>query len=169
MRNLDSILKSRDITLPAKVHLVKTMVFLGVMYGCKSWTIKNGPKNWCFRIVVLEKTLVSPLDSKEIKPVNPNGNQPSIFTGRTEAEAETPILWPDAKSRLIWKDPDAEKDWGQEKRATEDEMVGWHHRLNEYEFKQAPGVCSRTGRPDMLQCMGSQRVGHDWATELNWV
>ena len=100
------------------------------------------PKNWYFQIVVLEKTLESPLDSKEIKPINPKGNQPWIFIGRTDAEAEALILWPpDAKSPLIGKDLDPGKDWGQEEKgATEDEMVGWHHRLSGHEFKQAPGV-----------------------------
>ena len=99
------------------------------------------PKNWCFWTVVLEKTLKSPLDNKEIKPVNPKGNQPWLFIGRTDGEAEALILWPpDAKSRLIGKDPDSGKDWGQEEKgATEDEMVGWHHRLNGHEFKQTPG------------------------------
>ena len=93
-------------------------------------------KNWCFRIV-LEKTLESPLDSKEIEPVNPKGNQPWVFTGRTDAEAAVPILWPpDMKSWLIWKDPDAGKDWRQEEKGmTEEEMVGWHHRLNGHEFE----------------------------------
>ena len=90
--------------------------------------------------MVLEKILESPLDSKEIKPVNPKGNQPWIFIGRTDAEAETPVLWPpDAKNWLIGKDPDAGNDWRQEKGMTEDEMVGWHHRLNGHEFEQAPG------------------------------
>ena len=90
--------------------------------------------------MVLEKT-ESPSDSKEIKPVNPKGNQPWIFFGRTDAEAEAPVLWPpDAKSRLMEKDPDAGKDWGQEEKGTtEDEMVGWHHRLNGHEFEQASG------------------------------
>ena len=95
-------------------------------------------KNWCFRTVVLEKTLESPLDCKEIKPVNPKGSQSWIFTGGTDAEAL--VLWPpDVKNRLIRKDCDAGKDWGQEKRATEDEMVAWHHRLNGHEFEQTPG------------------------------
>ena len=90
---------------------------------------------------MLEKTLESLLDCKEIKPVNPKGNQPWIFIGRTDAEAETPILWlPDAKNQLIGKDPDAGKDWRQEEKGTtEDEMVGWHHQLSEHEFKQIPG------------------------------
>ena len=91
------------------------------------------PKSWWFQTVVLEKTLENPLDSKEIKPVNPKGNQPRVFIGRTDAEAEAPILWPpDVKSRLIGKDPDAGRDWGQEEKgATEDEMAGWHHQLND--------------------------------------
>ena len=109
LSNLDSILKSRDITLPTKVHLVKAMVFPVVMHRCElhykeSWAWKN----WCFWTVVLEKTFESPLDSKEIQPVHPKGNQSWIFIGRTGAEAETPIIWPpDVKSWLITKDPDA--------------------------------------------------------------
>ena len=96
------------------------------------------PKNWCFWSAVLEKILESPLGCKEIKPVNPKGNQSWIFIGRTDAEAEAPILWsPDAKSWLIGKDPDYGKDWGQEeKRMTEDETVGWHHWLNGHKFEQ---------------------------------
>ena len=95
---------------------------------------------WCFWTVVLEKTPESPLDCKEIKPVNPKGNQPWIYIGRTDAEAEAPILWPpDAKNQLIGKDPNAGKDWGQEeKRVTEDEMAGWDHWLNGHEFEQTP-------------------------------
>ena len=132
MTNLDSILKSRDIILPTKVHLVKAMAFPVVMYGCESWNIKKAER-WSIDALelVLEKTLESPLDYKEIQPVHPKGNQPWIFIGQTDAEAETPILWPpDAKNRLIWKDPDAGKDWRQEEKGTtEDEMVGWYHRL----------------------------------------
>ena len=118
MRNLDSILKSRDIALLTKVHVVKAVVFPVVTYRCESWTIKKAE---CWRIdafwtVVLEKTLESPLDIKEIKPVNPKGNQPWIFIGGTDAEAEAAIHWPlDAKSLLIGKDTDAGKDWRQEK------------------------------------------------------
>ena len=100
------------------------------------------PKNWCFWIVVLEMTLESPLDCKEIQPIHPKGNQSWIFIGRTDDEAETPILWPpDVKSWLFWKDPDAGKDWGQEEKGTtEDEMVGWYHRLNGHGFGWTPGV-----------------------------
>ena len=113
MTNLDSILKSRDITLLTKVHQVKALVFPVVMYRHWELNYKEGwvPKNCCFWTVVLEKSLKSSLNSKEIKPVNPKINQPLIFIGRTDAEAETPVLWPpDAKSWLIGKDPDAGKD-----------------------------------------------------------
>ena len=114
MTNLDSILKSRNITLPTMVFLVKAMVFPVVMYGCECWDYKESwvPKNWCSWTVVLEKTLESLLDGKEIQPVHPKGNQSWIFTGRTDAEAETPIPQPpDAKNRLTGKDLDAGKDW----------------------------------------------------------
>ena len=115
------ILKSRDITLPTKVCIIKTIAFPVVTYGCESWTIKEGwaSKNWCFQTMELQKTLESPLGWKEIKPVNPKGNRPWIFTGRTDAEAEAPILWPpDAKSWLTGKHPDAGKDWRQEEKGT---------------------------------------------------
>ena len=138
MTNLDNRLKSRDITLPTKVRLVKAMVFPVVMHGCegctgKSWVLKN----WCLWTVVLEKTCESPWDSKEIKEVNPKGKRSCIVIGRTDAKAETPILWlPDVKNWLIGKDPDAGDDWRQEQKGTtEDEMVGWHHRLNGQEFE----------------------------------
>ena len=137
MTNLDSIFKSRDITLPTKVCLVKAMVFPVVMYGCESWTVKKAvSKNWCFWTVVLEKTLESPLDCKEIQPVHPKGDQSWMFIGRTDVEAWTPTLWPpDAKSWLMWKNPDAGRDWGQEEKGTtEDETVRWHHGLNRHEF-----------------------------------
>ena len=115
----------------------------------ESW----GPKNWCFWTMALEKTLESHLDCKKIQPISPERNQSWIFTGRTNAEAETPILWPpDGKNRLIGKDADAGKDWRrEEKGSTEDEMVGWHHRLNEHEFEQAPGVGDGQGS---LACCG---------------
>ena len=129
----------------------------------EDWILKNR----CFWFVVLEKTLESPLDSQVIKPVNPKGNQPWIFIGRTDAEAEAPILWPPAvNSQLTEKDPDVGKDWGQnEKGTTENEMFGWHHWLNGHEFEQTPGD-SEGQKPGMLQFMGSQRVGPDLATEL---
>ena len=125
----------------------------------EGWALKN----WRLRIVVLEKILESPWDSKEIKPVNPKGNQPWIFIGRTDAEA--PILWPpDAKSRLFGKDPDAGKDWKQEEKGvTEDEMVGWHQWLNGHEFEQTPGG---SGGQGSLACCSpwDHRVGRDWTT-----
>ena len=126
------------------------------------------PKNGCFWSVVLEKTLESPLNCKEIQPVHPKGNQSWIFTGRTDAEAEAPILWPpDEKNWLIGKDLDAGKDWRlEEKGMTEDEMVGWHHWLNGNEFES--GSWWWTGRPGVLRSMGLQSVGREWATELNW-
>ena len=136
--NLDSILKSRDITLMANVHIVKAMVFPIVIW---MWELDDkeawAPKNWCFLNVLLEKTLESPLDCKEIQPIHPKGNKPWIFIGRTDAEAEAPTLSPpDVKSWLIRKDPDAGKDWRQEEKGTtEDEMVGCHHWLNPYEFE----------------------------------
>ena len=149
MTNLDSILKSRDTTLLTKVCLVKAMVFfcshvwMWELDHKESWAVKN----WCFWTVVLEKTLESPLDCKEIQPVNPKGNQSWIFIGRTDAEA--PILWPpDVKNWLLGKDPDAGKDWRQEEKGTtEAEMVGWHHRLNGHEFEQALGVGDGQGSP----------------------
>ena len=120
--------------------------------------------------VVLEKTLTSPLGCKEIQPVNPIGNQSWIFIGRTDVEAEAPIVWPpDAKSWLLGKNPDAWKDWRWEKKVmTEDEMVGWHHRLNGLEFVQAPGVGDEQGRLVCCCLSLSQRVRHDWTTELDW-
>ena len=127
------------------------------------------PKNWCFWTMVLEKTLESPLDCKEIQPVHPKGNRSWIFIGRTDVKAEMPIFSPrDVKNWLVWKDLDAGKDWRQkEKGMTEDEMAGWHHRL-----WTCVWVNSRswwwTGRPGVLQFMGSQRVRQDWVTELNW-
>ena len=130
----------------------------------ESWV----PKNWCFWTLVLEKTLESPLDCKEIQPVHPKGDQSWVFIGRTDAEAETPKLWPlDAKNCLTGKDPDAGRDWGQEEKGTtEYEMVGWHCQLNGHEFKQAPGVGDGQGSLGAA-VHGVAEVGHDWATELN--
>ena len=130
--------KSRDITLSTKVCLVKSYAFssshiwMWELDHKESWV----PKNWCFWTVVLEKTLESPLDCKEIQPVHPKGDQSWVFIGRTDAKAETPMLWPPhAKNWLIWKNPDAGKDWRQEKGTIEEEMVGWHHQLNGHEFE----------------------------------
>ena len=133
MTNLDSILKKQRHYFVNKgpssqgYGFSSSHVWVWELDYKESWALKN----WCFWTVVLEKTLESPLDSKEIQPVHPKGNQSWIFIGRTDVEAETPILWPaDTKNWLIWKDPDAGKDWGQEEKGmTEDEMVGWHHQL----------------------------------------
>ena len=155
--------------MPTKVHLVKAMIFPVVMYGCElgceeSWA----PKNWCFWTVVLEKTLESPLDSKEIQPVLPKGNQSWIFIGRTVTEAETTILRPPhVKNWLIWKDPGVGKDWRQEEKGTtEDEMVGWHHQHDGYKFEWALGVVDGQGSLVCCSPNGSQRVRHNWVTEL---
>ena len=125
------------------------------------------PKNWCFSTVVLEKTLESPFDCKEIKPLNPKGNQSRIFIGRTDAKAEAPILWPpDVKSQLVRKDPDAGKDWRQEeKEMTEDEMVGWHHRLNGLESEQALGDGKGQGSLVCCNPKGCKELGYDWVNE----
>ena len=126
-------------------------------------------KNWCFRTVVLEKTLESPLDYKEIKLVNPKGNQSWIFIGRTDAKA--PTLWsPDAKNWLIRKDPDAGKNWRQEKRMTEDKTVRWHHQLKRHEFEQAPGVGD--GQGSLVCCSPWGHKESDMMSdqvELNWI
>ena len=134
---------------------------MDVRVGLESWVLKN----WWFWTVVLEKTLESPLGCKEIQPVHPKGDQSWVFIGRTDAEVETPVLWPlDAKSWLIGKDPDARKDWGQEERGTtEDEMVGWHHQLNGHEFGWTLGVGDGQGG---LACCGSW--GCKATEQLNW-
>ena len=165
MTNLDSVLKRSDIALLSKIHIVKTMAFPVVIYGCESWTTKKAVsqttdvfKLWCW------KRLLSPLDSKEIEAVNPKGNQPWIFTGRTDAEVEVSILWPsDAKSQLLGKHLDAGKDWRQkEKWVAEDEMVRQHHWLNGHEFEPSQGV-----KENGLACCspGAQRVVYDLVTE----
>ena len=131
----------------------------------ESWA----PENWCFWTVVLEKTLESPLDCKEIQPVHPKGNQSWVFTGRTGAEAETPILWqPHAKSWLTGKDPDAGKDWRQEEKGTtEDEMVGWHHQLSGHEFEWTLGVGD--GQGGLVCCSPWGRKESDTTEWLNWM
>ena len=161
-----------------KPHQLKTQSFFPFLLqlSCPVWMWELDykaswvPKNWRFWTVVLKKTLESPLDCKEIQPVHPKGDQSWIFIGRTDAEAETPILWPpDAKNWLIWKDPDAEKDWRwEEKGTTEDEMFRRHHRLNGCEFWVSSRSWWWTGKPGLLQSTGLQRVGQDWATEVKW-
>ena len=137
-------------------HLLKAVLSL---FSKSNLTIES---KWCFWTVVLEKTLESPLDSKEIQPVNPNGNQSWIFTGRTDAEAEAQILWPsDAKNWLIGKDTDAGEDWRQEEKwVTEDETVGWHHWLDGHESEQTAGDSEGQG---ILVCCSPR--GHNLATE----
>ena len=170
MTNLDSILKSRDITLPAKVHLVKTMVFPVVMYGCvweldykERWALKN----WRFWTVVLEKTLESPLDYKEIQPVHPKGNQSWIFTGRKDwCWNWNSIIWPpNVKNWLILKYSSAGKNWRQEEKAiSEDEMVRWRHWFSGHEFEQAPGVGDGQGS---LACCSPW--GHKESDMTEWL
>ena len=167
MTNLDGILKSRDITLQVKVHVVKAMFFPIIMYGCETWTIKKAEhqrtdafKLWCWK---------SPLDYKEFKPVHPKGNQPWIFIVRSGDETEASILWlHDAKNWIIGKNPNGRKDLGQEEKgATEDEMVEWHHWLNGHEFEQTQGDSEGHGS---LVCCSSRgcRVGHDLATKQHY-
>ena len=169
MTNLDSILQSRDITLPTNVRLVKAMVFPVVVWMWEldykeSWALKK----WYFWTAVLGKALESPLDCKEKKPVHPKGNQSWIFIGRTDAVAETPILWPpDAKNWLIVKDLDAGKDWRQEEKGTtEDDVIRWHHQLNGHEFEQAPGVADRQGSLASCSPWGLKEL--DMTEQLNW-
>ena len=129
------------------------------------------PKNWCFWTVVLEKTLESPLDCKEIQLLHPKGDQSWMFIGRTDAEAKTPVLWlPHVKSWLIGKDSDAGRDWGA---GGEGDDRGWDGQMASPSWQTWVWVNSGrwwwTGRPGVLWFMGSQRVGHDWETELNWI
>ena len=168
MTKLDSILKSRDITLPTKIRLLRAMVFPVVMYGCKSWTIKKAEHRridvfevWCWR-----RLLRVPLDCKEIQPVHPKGDQSWVVIGRTDAEAETPVLWPPhSKSWLIGKDPDAGKDWGQEEKGTmEDEVVGWHHKLNGRGF----GGLRELLIDREAWCAVVHRVAKSWTQLSNW-
>ena len=176
MTSLDSIFKSRDITLPKKGLSSQNYGFSS-SYVC-TWELDYKEssllKNWCFWTVVLEKTLESPLDCKKIQPVHPKGNQSWIFIGRTDAEVETPILWPpDAKNWLIWKDPDAGKDWRwEEKGTTEDEIVGWHHQLNGHaaaaaaaSLQSCPTLCDPTDSSPP----GSAIPGILQARTLEWV
>ena len=167
MTNLDSILKSREITLWAKVLIVRhgfssSHVWMWELDCKESWALKN----WCFWAVVLEKTLESPLDCKETKPVNPKRNQPWIFIGRTGVEA--PILWPpDVKNWLIGKDPDARKDWIQEEQeTTEDEMIGWYFQLYGHEFEQVLGVGDEQGSLACCSPWGHKEL--DMTEWLSW-
>ena len=169
MTNLDSLLKSRDYFANKGPS--------SQSYGFSSshvwmWELdcekSRGPKNWCFWTVVLEKTLESPLDSKEIQPVHPKGDQAWVFIGRIDVEAATPILWPpDVKSWLIWKDPDAGKDWGQEEKGmTEDEMVGWPHQLSGHGFGWTLGAGDEQG--SLVCCSSWGHKESDTTEPLNW-
>ena len=174
MTNLDSMLKSRHksrhIMLLTKIRLVKAIVLPVVMYGCESWTIKKA-EHWrtdAFELQCWRRLFQSPLDCKEIQPVHPEGDQSWVFIRRTDAEAETPVLWPpNAKSWLIGKDPDAGKDWEQEEKGTtEDEMVGWHHQLDGHGFVWTLGVGDREWG---LACCNSRgRKESDTTEGLNW-
>ena len=170
MTDLESILKSRDITLPTKFPLGKAVAFSSSHVWMWKLDYKESwePKNWCFWTVVLEKTLESPLDCKEINTVNPKGNQSWIFIGRTDAEAETPVFWPpDAKNWFIGKGPVSGKDWRQEEKGmTAGEMVGWHHQLDGDEFEQAPGVGDDQGILVYCSPWGCKEM--DMTEWLNW-
>ena len=171
MTILDSILKIRDITLSTKVHLVKAIVFPVVMYGCESWTVKKAEhwridafELWCWR-----RLLRVPWTARRSNQSHPKGDQSWVFIGRTDVEAETPVLWPpDTKSWLTGKDPDAGKDWGQEEKGTkEDEMVGWHHRLKGHGFGWTVGAGDGQGG---LACYSSWGCKESDTTEwLNWL
>ena len=174
MTNLDSILKSRDITLPAKIRLVKAMVFPVVMYGCESWTIKKAEhwridafELWCWR------RLESPLDCKEIQPVHPKGDQSWVFIGRTDAEAETPILWPthanSCQELTYWTRPWCWEGLRSGGEGDDRGWDGWMASLTPWAWVWVNyGSLWWTGRPGVLQFTGTQRVRHNWVTELNW-
>ena len=168
MTKLDSMLKSRDIVNKGLSSqgfgFSSSHAWMWELGYKESWT----PKNRCFWTVVLEKTLESPLDYREIKPVNPKGNWPSIFIGRTDAEAEARILClPEVKNWLVGKDPDAGKDWAQEEKGTtEGEMVGWHHWLEGHEFEQALGVGNGQGSLVCYSPWGCKES--DTTEQINW-
>ena len=165
MTNLDSILESRDITLPTKVCLVKAMVFPVVMYGCER---KLSTEELMLLNCGVGEDSWESLGLQGVKLIHPKGNQSWIFIGRTDAKAEAPILWPsDAKHWLIGKDPDSGKDWRQEEKGTtEDEMVGWHPQLYGREFEQAPGVGDEQG--SLVSCSPWGCKESDTTEWLNW-
>ena len=172
MTNLDSTLKIGDITLPTKVCLIKAMVFPVVMYGWESWTVKKA-ECWrieCFWTVVLEKTLESTLNCKEIQPVHPKGNQSSVFVGRTDAEAEILVLWPP-----MGRTDSLEKTWCWERLKAGGEGDDrrwdcWMTSLTQWTWVWVnSGSWWWTGRPGVLRFIGLQRVGHDWTSKLNWL
>ena len=166
MTNLDSTLKSRDNKGPSSQSygFSSSHVWMWELDHRESWALRN----WCFWTVVLEKALESPLDCKDIKPVNPKRYESWIFMGRTAAEAEAPIIWPpDSKNWVIGQDPDAGNDWRQEKKGTtEDEMVGWHHWPDGHEFEQALGVGD--GQGNLVCCSPWGRKESNMTEWLNW-
>ena len=170
LNNLDSILKSRDITLPTKVRLVKAMVFPVVMYGCESWTVKKAEcwkidafELWCWRRLLRVPWTARRSNQSILKEISPG-----VFFGRTDAKDETPVFWPPhAKSWLIGKDPDAGRDWGQEEKGmTEDEMAGWHHQLDGCEFEWT--LEDGDGQGGLVCCDSWGRKESDTTEWLNW-
>ena len=172
MTNIDSILKSRDVTLPMKVRLVKGIVFLVVMYRCESWTLRKAERwkidafeLWCWRRLLRVPWTARRSNQSLLKEISPG-----CSLERLMLKLKLQYFWPPhAKSWLIGKDPDAGRDWGQEEKGTtEDEMAGWHHSCQWTWVRVNSGSWGWTGRPGMLRFMGLQRVGHDWVTEVNW-
>ena len=173
LMSIESVMPSNHLILRRPL-LLPPSIFPNIrVFSSESVLWIRWPKYWSFSFSISPSNehpgLISfRMDCKEIQPVHPKGNQFWVFIGRTDVEVEAPILWPpDAKRWLTWKDPDAGKDWGQEKGTTVDEMVGWHHWVNGHEFRSS-GSWWWTGRPGVLLFMGLQGVEHEWATELNW-
>ena len=172
MRNLESILKSRDITLPTNVHLVKAMVLPIVMYGCESWTIRkvecwriNAFELWCWRRLLRVPWTARRSNQSILKEISPEYSLEGLML-----RLKTPILWPtDAKNWLTGKDHEPGEDWRQEEKGmTEDEMAGWHYRITGREFEQTLGVGEEQGSLACCSPWGLQRVGHNWQLKLNW-